>query len=258
VNVVGESASLRIEGIFTPSMRENSGLSASLCSRLSAPVREILVIMKTILLTIFSFAALTLPAMAQKGGVAILDIDEVARQLGVEEKVRVELLNMQNNLNADLQRTQTTMQNQMSGVEKAAGETPTEEQQKQIFATNQQLNEEFNRIKSRAQQTLVEERVRMINEFRSRLEPIALKAAEAQGLEVVLMKVTPPVFAYATSVDITQATTKLALDAGMQVTAPAETAPVAAPANGNTTAPAPADGAKSKGGAKENGKAKAE
>ena len=102
----------------------------------------------------------------------------------------------------------------------------------------------------------------MINEFRSRLEPIALKAAEAQGLEVVLMKVTPPVFAYATSVYITQATTKLALDAGMQVTAPAETAPVAAPANGNTTAPAPADEAKSKAGAKEKekekGKAKAE
>ena len=198
--------------------------------------------------------------MAQKGGVAILDIDEVARQLGVEEKVRVELLNMQNSLNADLQRTQTTMQNQMSGVEKAAGENPTEEQQKQIFATNQQLNEEFNRIKSQAQQTLAQERVRMINEFRVRLEPIALKAAEAQGLEVVLMKVTPPVFAYATSVDITQATTKLALDAGMQVTAPAETAPVAAPANGNTTAPAPAEGAKSKAGAKEKekGKAKAE
>ena len=95
----------------------------------------------------------------------------------------------------------------------------------------------------------------MINDFRVRLEPIALKAAEAQGLGVVLMKVTPPVFAYATSVDITQATTKLALEAGMQVTAPAETAPVAAPANGGA-APAPADGAKGKGDAKEKGKAK--
>jgi Skp family chaperone for outer membrane proteins len=212
--------------------------------------------MKTLLLTILSLAALTIPAMAQKGGVAILDIDEVARQLGVEEKVRVDLLNMQNNLNADLQRTQTTMQNQMSGVEKAAGEKPTEEQQKQIVATNQQLNEEFNRIKAQAQQTLAQERVRMINDFRVRLEPISLKAAEALGLEVVLMKVTPPVFAYATSVDITQATVKLALDAGMQVKASAETAPVAAPANGDATTPAA--GEKGKGEAKEKGKAKSE
>jgi Skp family chaperone for outer membrane proteins len=218
--------------------------------------------MKNLLLTFLFFSALSLPAAAQKGGVAILDIDEVARQLGVEEKVRVDLLNMQNSLNADLQRTQTTMQNQMNGVEKAAGENPTEEQQKQIFATNQQLNEEFNRIKAQAQQSLAQERVRMINDFRARLEPIALKAAEAQGLDVVLMKVTPPLFAYATSVDITQATTKLALDAGMQVTAPAETTPVTAPsgtvAPAPAPAPAPAAGAKSKGDAGEKGKAKSE
>ncbi|NLT69354.1 MAG: OmpH family outer membrane protein [Verrucomicrobiaceae bacterium] len=216
--------------------------------------------MKTLLLTALTFAAFTFPALAQKGGVAILDIDEVARQLGVEEKVRVDLLNMQNSLNTDLQRTQTTMQDQMTRVEQTAGENPTEEQKKQIFATNQQLNEEFNRIKGQAQQTLAQERIRMINDFRSRLEPIALQAAEASGLEIVLMKVTPPVFAYATSVDITQATIKLALDAGMQVQPAAETAPVpapstpaapATPSNGNAT-----DATKGKSEAKEKGKAK--
>lgn len=214
--------------------------------------------MKKLLLTAFSVFALTLPAMAQKGGVAIIDIDEVARQLGVEEKVRVDLLNMQNNLNADLQRTQTTMQNQMAGVEKAAGENPTDEQKKQIVATNQQLNEEFNRIKAQAQQTLAQERVRMISDFRVRLEPIALKAAAEIGLEVVLMKVTPPVFAYANSVDITQATTKMALDAGMQVKPSAVTVPGAAPSNGGT--PTTGDGGKAdtkeKGDAKEGSEAK--
>ena len=233
--------------------------------------------MKTLLLTALSFAAFTLPALAQKGGVAILDIDEVARQLGVEEKVRVDLLNMQNNLNADLQRTQTTMQDQMTRVEQTAGENPSEEQKKQIFATNQQLNEEFNRIKGQAQQTLAQERIRMINDFRSRLEPIALQAAKAEGLEVVLMKVTPPVFAYATmlhdsslglvliseSVDITQATIKRALDAGMQVQPAAETTPVPAPStpsgpsSGNATdASKGKSEAKEKGTAKEKGKAK--
>lgn len=224
--------------------------------------------MKTLLLALLAVSALTLPVAAQKGGVAILDIDEVARQLGVEEKVRVDLLNMQNNLNSDLQRTQTTMQNQMAGVEKAAGANPTEEQKKQIVATNQQLNEEFNRVKNQAQQTLAQERVRMITEFRTRLEPIALKAAGELGLEVVLMKVTPPVFAYANSVDVTQATVKLALEAGMQVKASAEIIPVKVPANGESPAPAKGEspapaggekgGAKEKGDAKEKGKAKAE
>jgi Skp family chaperone for outer membrane proteins len=210
--------------------------------------------MKKLLLTGLTVLTFTLPAMAQKGGVAILDIDEVARQLGVEEKVRVDLLNMQTNLNADLQRTQTTMQNQMSGVEKAAGETPTDEQKRQIMATNQQLNEEFNRIKGQAQQTLAQERVRMINEFRIRLEPIALKAAQAQGLEVVLMKVTPPVFTYDSSVDVTQATVKMALEAGMQVKA-SELAPAAA-TPGDGGAAATPDAGKAKEAAKEKGKAK--
>jgi Skp family chaperone for outer membrane proteins len=187
--------------------------------------------MKTLLFPLLALVGLTLSAPAQNGGVAVLDIDEVARQLGIEEKVRVDLLNMQNNLNADLKRSQETMQKQMTGVEEAAGKNPSDEQKRQIVATNQQLNEEFNRLKAQAQNTLAQERARMINEFRVRIEPIALKAAREIGLDVVLMKVTPPVFSFSTAVDITQATTKMALEAGMQVNS-----------GGVTNAPAPATG----------------
>ncbi len=198
---------------------------------------------KASFLCLIALIATALPVAAQKGGVAILDIDEVARQLGVEEKVRVDLLNMQNNLNADLQRTQETMQKQMSGVEEAAGENPSDDDKRRIIATNRQPNEERSRIKAQAQNTLAQERVRMINEFRIRLEPIALKAAQEIGLEVVLMKVTPPVFTYAANVDITQTTVKLALEAGLQVkaseiTAPAAAAPAPAPAAAPAAAPA--------------------
>ncbi len=186
--------------------------------------------MKKPIITFLATCLFVYPAVAQKGGVAILDIDAVAKQLGVEEKVRVDLLNIQNNLNAELQKAQTTMQTQMNGVEKAAGEKPTDEQRKQIVATNQQLNDEFNRMKSQAQQNLAQERVRMISEFRTRLEPIALKAAKAIGLEVVVMK-NAPVFAFDASVDITQETTRLALEAGMQVQPSAVTPTVPTPAN---------------------------
>ncbi len=190
--------------------------------------------MKKSIVSLLVACVFILPAVAQKGGVAILDIDAVAKQLGVEEKVRVDLLNIQNSLNAELQKAQTTMQTQMNGVEKAAGEKPTEEQRKQIVATNQQLNDEFNRMKSQAQQNLAQERVRMISEFRTRLEPIALKAAKAIGLEVVVMK-NAPVFAFDASVDITQETTRLALEAGMQVQPSALAPAVPAPAASQET-----------------------
>lgn len=201
--------------------------------------------MKTLLATMLATFVIVGSAMAQSGGVAVLDIDQVARDLGVEENVRVELLTMQNNLNAELQKTQASLQNQMVGVEKAAGENPTEEQRRQIVATNQQLNAEFNRLKSQAQQSLAQERVRLINEFRIQLEPIALEAAKAKGLDVVLMKVTPPVFTYAAEVDITADTTKAAMDAGMKIDPPAE------PAQATPATPVEGEGA-----SKEKAKAK--
>ena len=208
--------------------------------------------MKKLFLATLATFAFALIANADSGGVAILDIDEVARQLGVEEKVRVELLTMQNTLNAELQKTQSNLQNQMAGVEQAAGQNPTEEQRRQILATNQQLNSEFNRLKAQAQQTLANERVRLINEFRIKLEPIALDAARAKDLHVVMMKVTPPVFAYDPSVDITADTAKLAKEAGMQVQmqAPAAPAPAAAP----VATPAADDKGKGKADAKGKGK----
>jgi hypothetical protein len=46
--------------------------------------------MKTLLFPLLALVGLTLSAPAQNGGVAVLDIDEVARQLGIEEKVRVD------------------------------------------------------------------------------------------------------------------------------------------------------------------------
>lgn len=213
--------------------------------------------MKKILFATLASVVFASVASAQSGGVAVLDIDAVARQLGVEEKVRVDLIGMQNSLNQELQKTQGALQNQMMGVERAAGQNPTEEQRRQIVATNQQLNSEFNRLKSQAQNTLAQERVRLINEFRIQLEPIALKAAKAKGMDVVLMKVTPPVFAYTAAVDITEDTAKLAEEAGMKVevtaapaAAPAAT-PVATPAAGGNDGKAKEKAGKEKAKAKE-------
>ena len=66
--------------------------------------------MKNLLLTACITLFFSVPGQAQSGGVAILDIDAVARELGVEDQVRVDLITMQSDLNAELQRTQATMQ----------------------------------------------------------------------------------------------------------------------------------------------------
>lgn len=181
--------------------------------------------MKCPLIAALTSIILTGSLVAQSGGVAILDIDAVARELGVEDKVRVDLITMEASLKTELQRTQATMQSQMQGVEKAAGENPSEEQKREILVTNQQLNSEFTRLKGQASQNIGVERARMINEFRIRLEPVALMAAKKMGLDVVLMKVTPPVFTYSTEIDITEETIKLAIEAGMKIEIPTQGGP---------------------------------
>ena len=193
---------------------------------------------KVILLTILSLFAIS-STNAQNGGVAVLDIDSVAQELGVEAAVKADLQSMQDNLNVELQKTQANFQAQMNSAEKSAGETPTDEQKRQLVTTNQQLNAEFNRLKAQAQQTLAAERITKINQFREKLKPIAQEAAKAKGLSVVIMKVTPPVFAYTDEVDITADTTKRAIAAGLKE----KPRPVAAPA---PSTPAPSTPAKGK------------
>lgn len=189
-------------------------------------------VMKSVFFVLALVFAFHQVAFSEGGGVAILDIDAVARQLGIEEQVRVELAALQKRLAQDLQKTQAQLQTEMNGVQRAAGENPSEQQLRQIRATSQQLNSEFARLKTQAEQSLAQERVRMINEFRIKLEPIAKDAAAERGLDVVIMKVTPPVFTFSSNVDITEATYKLAVEAGMQVKPAATSAPGSKPEEG--------------------------
>ncbi len=202
--------------------------------------------MKKLLILSISALAFAATANAQNGGVAILDIDAVARELGIEDAVKNQLLTMQNGLNGELQKAQANLQAQMKGAEQAAGAAPTDDQKRQLVSTNQQLNGQFNQLKAQAQQTLAQERVNKINAFREQLKPIALAAAKAKGLSVVLMKVTPPVYAYGDEVDITKATTEAALKAGMKAQATVAPAPVPVPAPIAAPVAAPA-GEKGKG-----------
>lgn len=192
--------------------------------------------MKRAILLIISFLLVIAPAHAQKGGVAILDIDAVARELGVEAAVKASLQKMQDGLNADLKKAQANLQAQMKNVETQAGPNPTKEQQQQLLRANQQLNQEFNRMKAQAQQTLQQERVTQINQFRDKLKPIALAAAKTRGLDVVIMKVTPPIYAYSDGVDITADTTARAVKAGLKEKAPPSAAPVPSSAPSKPTA----------------------
>jgi len=183
-------------------------------------------------LSLFLLAlAFTTPALrSQDGGVAVLDIDAVAAELGVEGSVVAQLQTLQNNLNTELQSARANLQNQMNTAEQAVGQNPTPQQRQQLVQANQQLNAQFNQLQGQARQALTQERARLINDFREKLRPIALEAAKAKGLDVVLMKVTPPVYVFTDAVDITADTTDRAKKAGLG-TSDSKPTPRATPTN---------------------------
>lgn len=173
-------------------------------------------------------------ARAQQGGVAVLDIDKVAQELGIDQSVLTELKQIEGNLNSQLAQVRQNLQTQMNQLEARAGQNRTPQTQAQLVEANRKLNADFGAVRAQAQSQLTSARVQRINDFREKLRPLALESAKAKGLHVV-MTLTPNLYAHADEVDITEDVIKRAKDAGLQEE-PAEAAP--APATGEA-APAP-------------------
>ena len=168
-------------------------------------------------------------ASAQQGGVAVLDIDRTAKELNVDQAVLGELKSIEVDLNKELNQIRTNLQTRMNQLEAQANQQKTPENQQKLMAANQQLNQQFNQVKAQAQGKMAAERVKRINEFREKLQPIALAAAKERGLSVVLTK-SPQVYAFVEAVDITDDVIKEAKAAGLEEEAPPAPVAPAAPA----------------------------
>ena len=154
-------------------------------------------------------------ALAQKGSIAILDIDEVARVLKVDQAVMFELKGLEQDLNSQLSQHRQDMQAQLASAEEKAGQDRTPEAQQQLLDFDRKLKSDFELLKNQASQQLNALRVEKINRFRRELEPIARQAAKSNGFEVVITK-TPQVFVFPEEVDITMEVVERARAAGME------------------------------------------
>lgn len=150
-----------------------------------------------------------------EGGVAVIDLDAVAQELGVLDYIRVTLENRGTELNSSLQKTQQNLQALMNKTVAEAGEELNEEEKKKIILTNRELETQYQQERAKAAQSIQADRLKMINDFRNELKPIALEVAKARNLDVVLNTVFPPLYAFAETVDITAEVTEKAKAAGL-------------------------------------------
>ncbi|MDF1753456.1 MAG: OmpH family outer membrane protein [Verrucomicrobiales bacterium] len=171
------------------------------------------------LIAILSGLALN-PIKAADGGVAIVDLDAVAKELGVLEFIAVTLDNMKVAKDAELNKMQQNLQAQMNKAIKDAGDKPSEDERRKVALTNRELETQFQQARAKAAQDIQLEKLKLINNFRNDLKPHALTVAKKKKLHVVLNKVMPPVYAFDDSVDITVELTAEAKKAGLAKKAP--------------------------------------
>jgi len=161
---------------------------------------------KTFLIGVLAMAgAMAVPAVkAQQGGVAIVDVDAVARDMGADKQVLDALKQAQDDLNARLKDTQAAMQKQFDeAVAKAGGDKASEEQKQQWAQFTQRMQNQFSQYKGQAQVTLNREQAKLVLAFREKVRPVALEIAKGKGLDVVLQK-SDQVIGFVESVDISK------------------------------------------------------
>ncbi len=168
---------------------------------------------------------------AQQGGVAVVDVDAVASEIGADKEVLAALKAAQDNLNIKLKEAQTTMQKQFDeAVTKAGGDKATNEQKQQLAQFNRQLQNQFSQYKGQAQVALNREQAKRVLAFRDKIRPVAMEVAKGKGLSVVMQK-SDQIIGFQESVDITKAVAaKLKADMPAAAKPEAKAAPKAAPA----------------------------
>ncbi len=186
-----------------------------------------------------------------KGGVAVVDLDRVAKELGRD----VAMTN-------DLKANQSSLANQLAAVEKNAveqlqkmkadlGEKPADEDAQKFAQTAQATQIEFNNLQKKAVAAIGQRRDLLVSNFREEARPIADKIAKANGAKAVITRNEAFLFVFDNTIDITDAVVAemrnapKAPAAASEPAAPAQTAAAPAaenkvrPVSATTTKPAP-------------------
>ena len=138
-----------------------------------------------------------------KGGVAVVDLDRVARELGRE----VQMIN-------DLKATQSNVASQLAAVEKNAveklnemkadlGENAADDEKVKFAQTAQGTQVQFNNLQKKAVAAIGQRRDALIASFRAEARPATEKVAKAHGAHAVITRNDAFLFSFDNTIDIT-------------------------------------------------------
>lgn len=122
-------------------------------------------------------------------GIAIIDLDEVAKQLGSDKQIVNSIQQRKAALNTKLvelaQNYTTEFNKQKEAIE---AQPENNEGAVQLASYEKQVNQQFNTARSQAKQNLVQHQVKLVKQFRDAVRPAARKVAQERGLSIIVTK----------------------------------------------------------------------
>ena len=122
------------------------------------------------------------------GGVAVVDLDEVARQVGASDEITQALKAREASLNNQLQSIKSNYVQQFEDRKALYGEQPTDEQSAQLVSISRQFNLNLVNAQRQAASHITSHRTKLIMQFREQVGPVAQEIAKGHNLSVVVPK----------------------------------------------------------------------
>jgi len=127
-------------------------------------------------------------AASVKGGLAVIDLDVVAKSIGRTQEINESWQVRKNALDQALQKLQANFNDQLTAKKTEFGEEPTEEQQKQLANMRQDAANKLVQASRTAQGDLEKFRQKMVADFRTEMRPYAQQVAASKGMGIVIPK----------------------------------------------------------------------
>lgn len=172
---------------------------------------------------------------SQAGGVAVVDLDEVARRLGRDQEMVESIRTQSGALTQRLAAAQKSANDQLGKLRASLQEDQqiSNEEAQQYVRVQRSAQVQLNQLQQQANLSLNQHRQQLISQFRKDAQPIVKRVAHEKGFDSVVTRNDTVVFSFEDSVDITEDVIKL-----MSAEMPARSSSTKADTTPQSTAPA--------------------
>lgn len=122
------------------------------------------------------------------GGVGVVDLDVVAKRIGKDIEMKGLVDERITSLNNKLTTLRDSLNRLYDDKRDRFGDDPTEEQLKELQATQRKMDSQLLEVKQKAEVELSNYRQALVDQFREQAKPVLREVAAARGLSIVIPK----------------------------------------------------------------------